>query len=50
MDGADGVYPSSEDTFLLIDALESDVPQLTEAVEHIGFCLEVGYVRGKVPN
>ena len=25
MDGADGVYPSSEDSFLLMDALEQDV-------------------------
>lgn len=44
MDGADGVYPSSEDTFLLIDALEGDKELLKERCAEGGWCIEVGYV------
>lgn len=45
MDGADGVYPASEDTHLLIDALEADADLLRGVVKGHGLCLEVGYVR-----
>lgn len=38
------VYPSSEDTHLLIDVLESDKALLQDAVSHGGICFEVGYV------
>lgn len=44
MDGADGVYPSSEDTFLLIDALKKDDKFLQDRVGHYALCIEIGYV------
>lgn len=43
MDGADGVYPASEDTYLLIDALSKDAEFLRQQFSN-GLCLEVGYV------
>lgn len=43
MDGADGVYPASEDTYLLIDALTEDEDFLKEKFSH-GMCIEVGCV------
>lgn len=42
MDGADGVYPSSEDTFLLIEALELETPRIVDATSNGGLCLELG--------
>lgn len=44
MDGADGVYPSSEDTFLLIDALQRERAYLAELLPAHPVCVEVGYV------
>jgi len=44
MDGADGVYPSAEDTFLLIDALVADAKLLREVTSDSGTCIEIGYV------
>lgn len=43
MDGADGVYPASEDTYLLIDALKEDEEFLREQFK-MGLCIEIGYV------
>lgn len=47
MDGADGVYPASEDTYLLIDALQQDAEFLRHRFSK-GLGLEVGYV-GCIP-
>lgn len=44
MDGADGVYPSSEDTFLLIEALCIEKDLIKNAMNPGGVCLEIGYV------
>ena len=44
MDGADGVYPSSEDSFLLMDALEQDVEFIKQTIGSEPFCIEIGYV------
>lgn len=42
MDGADGVYPASEDTYLLMDVLKQDESIITEAMDVCGLYLEVG--------
>lgn len=42
MDGRDGVYPSSEDTFLLMDALKLEEPLLTNTAKSGALCLEIG--------
>lgn len=44
MDGADGVYPASEDTHLLIDALHKELPFIKENVPDHPLCIEIGYV------
>lgn len=49
MDGADGVYPASEDTYLLIDALTQDADFLQEHFAD-GLCIEIGYVMGVAVN
>ena len=42
MDGADGVYPASEDTHLLLDALEMDADFIRSVVKTGGVTLEIG--------
>lgn len=44
MDGADGVYPSSEDSFLLIDAVHKDIQFIKDNVSIFPLCIEIGYV------
>lgn len=44
MDGADGVYPPSEDTFLLIDALQKDKAFIRDRLGKDPFFVEIGYV------
>lgn len=44
MDGADGVYPPSEDTFLLINALEKDISLIKTQLTTHPICVEIGYV------
>ncbi len=40
----DEAYPSSEDTYLLIDALKEDVELLMETLGDGGVAVEIGYV------
>lgn len=42
MDGADGVYPPSEDTYLLMDALEKDAALIKRTVGTEPLCIEIG--------
>lgn len=49
MDGADGVYPASEDSFLLIDVLTSELSTLNERLPPQPKCVEIGYVPA-LPN
>lgn len=44
MEAADGVYPSSEDTYLLIDALQSDADYIRQTIGSEPLCIEIGYV------
>lgn len=40
----DEAYPSSEDTFLLLDALKDDADRLSALLGPGGLILEIGYV------
>lgn len=49
-DGGDDVYPASEDTHLLIDALMSESSQFVARGASACLCLELGYVSLLVPD